>query len=47
MLANIHEIDIDEWLKSPLEITKVSVFKRIKKCFTSIIKFKFKKWVIV
>ena len=37
MLTNIHEIDIDEWLKSPLETTKFSVFRRIKKCLTSII----------
>lgn len=47
MLANIREIAIDEWLKSPLETTKVSVFKQIKKCFTSMVKLKFKKWVIV
>lgn len=37
MLTNIHEIDIDEWLKSPLEATKLSIFRRIKKCLTSII----------
>lgn len=37
MLTNIHEIYIDEWLKSPLEVTKLSIFGRIKKCLTSII----------
>lgn len=37
MLTNIHEIYIDEWLKSPLEATKSSIFGRIKKCLTSII----------
>lgn len=37
MITNIHEIDIDEWLKSPLEATKLSIFRRIKKCLTSII----------
>ena len=36
MLTNIHEIDIDEWLKSPMKATKVSVFRRIIKCLTSI-----------
>lgn len=37
MLTNIHEIDIDEWLKSPLETTKFSVFRRIKKYLKSLI----------
>lgn len=37
MLTNIHEIYIDEWLKSPLEATNLSIFGRIKKCLTSII----------
>ena len=37
MLANIHEIDVDEWLTSPLTATKASIFKRIKKYWTSIV----------
>ena len=37
MVANIHEIDIDEWLKAPLEATNESIFKRVRKYLTSII----------
>ena len=37
MVANIHEIDIDEWLKAPLEATNESILKRVKKYLTSII----------
>lgn len=37
MVSNIHEIDIDEWLRAPLETTKFSVFRRIKKYLRSII----------
>ena len=37
MLTNIHEIDIDEWLNSPLAPTKNSIIKRIKRYLTSII----------
>lgn len=37
MLTNIHEIEIDEWLKSPLETTKLSAFRRIKKYLKSLI----------
>lgn len=37
MLTNIHEIDVDEWLTSPLAATKASIFKQIKKCWTSIL----------
>lgn len=36
MLSNIHEIEMDHWMISPLEPKKESVFKRIKKALTSI-----------
>ncbi len=37
MLTNIHEIDIDEWIKSPLSTTNSSIIRRIKKFLTAII----------
>ena len=37
MVANIHEINIDEWIKAPLGATKESIFKRIIKYLKSII----------
>lgn len=37
MVANIREIDIDEWIKAPMEATNESIFKRVKKYLTSIL----------
>lgn len=37
MVANIHEIDIDKWLKAPLEPANKSILKRVKNYLTSII----------